>query len=330
MAASQNKPKRNHHILPEFYLKGFVIKKNEPFLWIYKRGEDYNPGQGKITNNPYKESVGEIFERDFYAEPTKAKKEDFEVFEDKLEQLEKPCNQIFEKLRSRQRISAEEKHQFSIYIEMMRRRVLAGRETIKELLPKHAAEYEPSIKLFQNLNWPDTPETRGRLKQISERIVQEEGFDVRMHNRTSVAAPDSLLIEVLEKMTWSFYIAPESHAFFTTDNPVFISEKFGLQKNISELSFPISNDVALVASWNRNLKEGFVEAKPQVVKELNRRTASKASRQIYFSKNSDWVIKVLNKNFYEYRPIYSVRPVFTVAEIVTDGPESKPRVVVSI
>lgn len=330
MAANQNKPKRNHHILPEFYLKGFVIKANEPFIWVYKRDEEYNPGQGKITNNPYKESIGEISEKDFYAEPKKDKREDYEFFENELEQLEKPCNQIFEKLRSRQMINAEEKRKFSIYIEMMRRRVRAGREMIAKSLPKYSAEYEPSKKLFQRLNWEDMPETRDYLKQISKRMVQEDGFDIRMHNRTSVAAPDSLLIEVLEKMTWSFYVAPEEHAFFTGDNPVFISEQFGLRKNISEMSFPISTSVALVTSWNRLLKEQFVEAKPQVVKELNRRTASKASQQLYFAKNPDWVVKVLNKKPYEYHPIYSVSSVFDVAEIVADTPESKPHVVVNI
>jgi hypothetical protein len=56
MANKRNNPKRDHHVLPEFYLKGFVIKKGEPFIWIYKRGELYNPGQGKITNNPFKDS----------------------------------------------------------------------------------------------------------------------------------------------------------------------------------------------------------------------------------------------------------------------------------
>lgn len=330
MAANQNKPKRNHHILPELYLKGFVIKKDEPFIWVYKRGEEYNPGQGKISNNPYKESIGGIYERDFYAEPQKTKGEDFEIFENELEQLEKPCDLIFQKLRSRQMINSAEKHQFSIYIEMMRRRVRAGREMIRRLLPQHSVEYEPSKKLFQRLNWPNTYETREYLKEFSKGMVQQEGFDIRMHNRTSTAAPDSLLIEVLEKMTWNFYIAPDGYSFFTGDNPVFISDEFGLRKNVSELSFPISTDIVLVASWNKMLKEGLAETKPQFVKEINRRTASKASREIYFSKNPNWVLTVLNKNSYKYRPMYSVASVFDVAEIIADTDGSKPRVIVKV
>lgn len=312
-------------------MKGFVIKKDEPFIWVFKRGEKYNPGQGKITNNPYKDSIRRTtVERDFYADPKEGGQKDYETFENKLEQLEKPCNQIFERLRAHQTITDEEKHQFSIYIEMMRRRVRAGRETVKKLLPKHASIYEPSTKLFQKLNWPDIPETRDHLKQVSDRMVQKKGFDIQMHNRTTVAASDSFLVQVLQKMTWNFYIAPETHAFFTNDNPVFISEQFGLEKNVSELSFPISTDVTLVASWNRNLKEGFVDAKPQVVKELNRRTISKMSGHIYFSRNPEWVVTMLNKSLYEYRPIYSVKSVVTVAKIVTDPQGSKPRVVVNI
>ena len=79
-------------------MKGFVIKTDEPFIWVYKRGEQYNPGQGKITNNPFKDSIRRAaVERDFYADPKEGGKKDLETFENKLEKLEKPANPIFEK-----------------------------------------------------------------------------------------------------------------------------------------------------------------------------------------------------------------------------------------
>lgn len=324
-----NKPKRNHHIVPGLYLKGFVIENEEPFIWVYKRGDPYNPGNGKNTNNPYKDSIKNAgAERDFYADPKGGGIKDFETFENILESLEKPANPIFQKLRARQMINNEEKCLFSRYIILMYRRVRSGREKVKEHLAKHT--YEPSKELFQKANLPDTPENRAELKKISASLAQKEGFDIQTHNRITAATPDSFMIEVLQKMTWSFYFAPAPHAFLTSDNPVFISDKFGLAKNISELSFPISTDIALVASWNRFLKEDFSEAKPQLLKELNRRTINAASQHVYYSQNPEWVLKILDKKTYEYHPIYSVKSVYTVARIVTEPADSRPRVEISI
>jgi hypothetical protein len=212
----------------------------------------------------------------------------------------------------------------------MHRRVQAGREVSNKLLPKMVANYEPAKEVFQKLNWPDIPETRVLLKETSKRMAQKDGFDIQMHLRAIPAAQDSFLVEALQKMTWHFFMAPKGHAFLTGDNPVFIPEQHGLGKNVSELSFPISTDVALVASWHSEFKEGFFNATPQVVKEMNRRTAHAASHCLYFSQSLEWVVTLLNKNVYKYNPMHSATSVFTVVKLVTDGPESKPRLIFSV
>ena len=321
-----NNPKRNHHVTPKLYLKGFVIKKDDPSIWVYKRDNQYNPGDDQTINNPYKDSIKNAgVERDFYANPKADGTQDFETFENKLELLEKPADPIFQKIRARQVITEEEKCLFSCYIIQMYRRVLSGREKVKKLLATQT--YEPSKEFFEKTNLPDTPEMRAELKIISDNMKQKPGFDIQAHNRITAATPDSFMIEALQKMIWTFYIPPAPHAFLTSDNPVFISEHFGLGKNISELSFPISSDVALVASWNKFVKEGFSEVPPQFLKELNRRTISGASQNVYFSKSPEWVLKILNKNVYKYRPMYSVKSVHDVVKLVTDGADSKPRLI---
>lgn len=115
MGNDKNKPKREHHILPKLYLKGFVIKEGEPFIWVYKHGEPYNPGQGRITNNPYRASIGKLSVRDYYAYPEEEGKKDFETYENILESLEKPANLVFEKIRKYKAITFGEKHAFSLY-----------------------------------------------------------------------------------------------------------------------------------------------------------------------------------------------------------------------
>src|SRR5665213_538721 len=297
-----NKDKHNNHVLPKLYLKGFVIKKDEPFIWVYQRGQPYNPGgeqynhRDKITHNPYNDTIrnaGALI--DFYADPKKDGTKDYETFENKLELLEKPHDPIFKKLRAHQVITHEEKCRFSSYIVLMHRRVPAGRRTIKELVSKKGL-YEPTKELLQKLNQrfnlQDTPELRAAIRQKVESKAQDEDYHIQGHNRITAASPDSLLIEKLQKMTSTFYIAPGADIFLTGDNPVFIPDAYGIagDKRFSELSFPISTDVALVASWNRALKNGFVEATPQMIKDINRRTVSKSSQYIYFSKNAEWVV----------------------------------------
>jgi hypothetical protein len=49
-------PKRNHHFLPKLYLKGFAEGKKKPFVWVYEKDGDYNPGH-KSHNNPQRRPI---------------------------------------------------------------------------------------------------------------------------------------------------------------------------------------------------------------------------------------------------------------------------------
>ena len=304
-------------------LKGFVINNDQPHIWVYKRGEPYNPGKGTITNNPYHRSIEDAgAEWDFFADPKKDGNKDFETFENILESLEKPADAIFKKLRAHQAITQEEKCIFSRYVILMQTRVWSGRERIKKLLPETLVASEPPKEFFEETNLQDTPKLRAQWKEAAESLAKQPDFHIGLHNRVAVVAPDSFRVQALQRMTWTFYVAPNSCAFFTGDNPVFIP-KFGFGWNNSELSFPISTDVALIASWNKAMTEGFEEAKSQIVKQINHRTINQASR-IYFSQNPDWIVKMLKKGDYEYHPVYSPKSVYKVAELVTDTPDSKP------
>jgi hypothetical protein len=320
----QNCRKRNQHVLPKLYLKGFVIETDKPFIWVYKRGEPYNPGNGKITNNPYKRSINNAgVERDFFADPQRDGSTDYDTYENILEKLEKPANPIFQKLCARQAISGDEKSFFSEYIIMMYRRVKSGRYKVRQLLPKTMETAEPLHDFFQRNNLPDTPHLRQKYKDTVERLGKWNNYHISLHNRLAADSQNSFLIPVLREMTWTFYIAEEPHSFLTGDNPVFIPEQFGLGSNVSELSFPISSNVALIASWNKMLKEGFQAAHPEIIKEVNRRTVHQASENVYFCDNQKWVVTALENSSYEYHPIYTVKPMRRVAEIATDSTGAK-------
>jgi Protein of unknown function (DUF4238) len=229
-----NGPKREHHIIPRLYLKGFVISPGKPFIWAYKCGEAYNPGSGRNTNNPFKVSINSAgSERDYYAIPGLTGREQYELFENELEALEKPANPVLEKLRNLQAISEEEKRTFAAYMIHMSRRVSAGRAMTNSLWPKVAEEYEPPDALYHLKGWAKTPENRSRLKAEAMSITKKPGYAIHMHRGGVHATEESLMTEALKLMTWHFFKAPAGHAFLTGDNPVFFDQGVGLASSVA-------------------------------------------------------------------------------------------------
>jgi len=320
-----NKPKRQHHVIPRLYLKGFVINPGEPFIWVYKRGEGYKSGTGKLTNNPFKDSINSAgSERDYYSNPGQPGREGYETFENELEALEKPANPIWNKIRSGQAISEAEKNDFAAYMIHLSRRVSAGRDLTNAMWPGIAEDYEPPDELYQLKCWPKTPETRLRLKAEVKAITQKPGHAIQMHRGTVLAGPESLMVEALKMMTWHIFKAPAGHALLTGDNPVFYDMGFGLASSFADVSLPLSTDLALVASWWKLTDQQFAEVAPAVVEEINRRTIHSASKHLYFSKSEEWVTALFGRADYKYRPMYSPQSNFKVVELVSAGPNCKP------
>lgn len=303
MTPTRTNPKRNHHILPKLYLSGFIITPGQPFIWAYKRGEKYNPGNGKITNNPCKHSIGRLTARDFYAYPVEDGTKDFDSYENFLEKLEKPADQVFRKLRSRQTITSKEKQIFCLYLVQMVKRVPAHRKELSDIAKIVATTYEMPQEAMARLNLPNDETTRRRVKQLTARLSQQEGFDNRIHLKVLSLVTSSLLLDVLAKMSWRFFVAPPNHRFLTGDNPVFFTRPIGLDKADSEISFPISSEICLAAS-NRVYPEGFIEAPTQIVKELNRRTATHALQFLYSSQSEPWIVTLFNKEHHVLHRIH--------------------------
>jgi hypothetical protein len=319
-------PKRRHHVLPQMYLKGFIIPRDEPHLWVYKSGQPFRPGCGRTTDNPFKQSVRLAgTERDFYSDPLPDGRKDFDTFENILESLEKPADPIFRKLRGTERIDEQEKLLFAQYIILIMRRVWSSREEVN----RRAAEpgsYRPTDHLLRKLDVARTPETEAYLMEVWQRMANRPGFAVQLHNRLAAASQDSFLVVALQKMRWIFYVAPAGYHFVTSDNPAW-HPKIGLAKSIAELSFPISASIALVATWNKNVNEGFTNATAQIVKEVNRRTIHAGQKNIFASQAEEWIINTFNRQVYDYKPIFNSKEIYDVVKLVPDVPGSRGKLV---
>ena len=295
-----NNPKRNHHVLPKLYLKGFVIPDDAPHIWIYTRDRSYKPGRGRLTDNPYRDSINQaMVVRDYYADG-----KDFETYENVLESLEKPANVIIKKIRACQPISETEKEVFTNYIVQMHRRVPRYREEMGKYIPGVMKEYEESEELLGRITRPGIKDPKAHLKQILDKIANDKDLSLHTHLQNIATTPRSQLIPVIRSMNWHFFVAPKNHAYLTGDDPMFIHKSLGLNKPNSELSFPISSLVTLVASWRLDVAGGYIQANANVVKELNRRTASQAIMHLCSSENESWIVGLLNKKQHKLNLIW--------------------------
>ena len=227
---------------------------------------------------------------------------DFERIENLLEDFERPTISVLEKLRDLKTITSEEKATFSFYIVQMYRRMPRHREDLAKTFPKVLVELEPEVR--ENFRLPNTQETKDLFEKILERTKAPD-YQTRVHLDVIANTRTSRVMKIVEGMKWRFFIAPKGQKYFTSDDPVFYFKDLGLLRSESEVSFPLSTDVALVASQSEKVREGFFPATLQIVKELNRRTASRTLQRAYFWRPEPWVLNLLNKSTYQLAPLVS-------------------------
>jgi hypothetical protein len=102
-------------------------------------------------------------------------------------------------------------------------------------------------------------------------------------------------LAALSTMTWRFLTFDKESAFLASDNPVYYHSGMGIGKPDSEVSFPISSNLVLWATWRRDLREGFFPMKEKLVREMNRRTAFAATKYVFYSREEEWVANLINR-----------------------------------
>ncbi len=298
----QNQTKHNHHIIPKLYLKGFVKDRRHPFVWVYKKGQTFHPGS-KSHHNPRKMPISKAgMERDHYAFKERDGSMDYDTYENILESTEKPSAGILNKLRRQQMISNDEKLVFAKYIFYMFKRVSKRAQRMNEswverLESVMASKFTELDTLESNTPKDDT----STLAKIAEkRREAQDYFEYHSENFMDSEIPLSAMAmesqkhvpQILAAMKWQFFVALEGTEFITGDDPVFNP---GLEHSYAEYSFPISKDVALVASWH-NVVEGFFDAIPEMVTEINQRVMNNAQNETYSSRKDSSLVELFNNS----------------------------------
>ncbi len=269
------------HYVPQYYLKGFSQNEGKR-IWIYDKTDGVKfPTQVKSIAN-----ITEFYSR--------------EVEQYLANTIEGPANKVLMKIRQFEQIDQKDKEILSEYMAVMIKRVPKGLQRLEEMAPSINKELfaELSEELSQiALAMPEKKDVAERriteIEAILERYSKDPPKEIWLENIPPERSPK--VVAALNGMIWRFLVSKNESEFLTSDNPLFFFTSIGIGKPISEVLFPVAKNIALWATWKTNLPEGFINTTSQAVKEMNRRTASYATRYIFKAKDEDWVLPFVMK-----------------------------------
>lgn len=251
-------------------------------IWVYERG----------SSKPFPSTEKSIANENNYYSP--------EIEAYLANAIETPANAVLKKIKKREQISDDDREKLAIYMINMINRVPQSKVTMKKMMPKSSKKllekYENDIaklKLKNQRNSDSFEKRLNEIRKISEKITKNIPKDLWLNLVKPSSMPNAL--EKIYQMTWLFLTFDDYPAFFTCDNPVFFFKDIGIGAPESEITFPISSNIVLWATWRTDLNEGYSKIKSAVFKEINRRTVNNTTRFLYSAKKEFWIQKFVNK-----------------------------------
>ena len=209
---------------------------------------------------------------------------------------------MFEKIQSRTSLDADDKRKFANYIVLLMRRTPKQREQARDWVEENSETYFKELEGFLKARQSEsTLEDAAKIKIFLSKVN-----DIRTNRRVCPADVWNRMLSpelyprarrAIETMKWLFFIH-EDRVFLTSDNPVFYFENLGLGNKRSELSLPVSSNIALLAAWDIK-SERIVNANDRQIRNLNSRTVASATKYIYSHQPCAAEIHSLKKGMYQ-------------------------------
>ncbi len=267
-----------HHYVPRFYLRGFA---NGEALWAFDK------------------TLGSRF-------PTQVKSiaNETAMYSDELEahlatQVEDPAKPAITKLRAQQQLTPGERLALAKYIVVLWKRVPKARERAAVRLPGVADEVQTDLHAQLDKLASENPDLlakidkwRADVDSVIAKQRQSPSPEIWYHSIRAQSGPQ--VVDALLSMNWLF-LRSQTDQFLTGDNPVFFFEHEGISKPSSELTFPLSSNLALWATRLPRPTMQYLPASPAGVREINRRTAHNSARFVFAKANEPWILPFVLK-----------------------------------
>lgn len=271
-----------HHYIPQAYLRGFTEPGSDRFIWMYD----------KVTGRFSRPTVRKLAQqKNFYSQ---------EVESELNRIIETPAHRVLNMLRQGETIGDQDRAQLAIYIGTMMWRVPHIRAERLKRWPQaikdvHAQTREQLEEMRHNLDVDQAAVAR-RLQEIETADKRcEEEVPQEVLDSFRLPWPSEKMVSVIYSMNWRFGTSDGPSYYLTSDNPAFFFESYGLGRPESKLSFPISSDLALFGTWQTSSLPLMFKAPQNMVKEVNRRVASIATRFLFYKERQEWVATLARK-----------------------------------
>lgn len=281
-----------HHYVPQYYLRGFALPHAPTEVW------QFDKASGAFSNRPI--PIDNVAQSgSFYSDET----------ERQLNELvEIPADRVLERLRlpvpKAITLSSEDREHLAVYIATMVKRVPAYRQYAKSLVPRAldsvCSELREQLQRAATSTTPDLLERRLReMDAVERKFLAQTPPDLR--TRIDNPWPESYLTDLVLSMHWFFVAEPADNQFVITDNPSFFFSELGLGSQDSELTFPLSSDLALFAARGARAKGNKVVRDARLVRLANARMIGQATRFVYSRAQAWWIPTVASKPLYGRR-----------------------------
>ena len=241
--SKMNKPKRRHHYIPQFYLKGFTdADPSDPYDKLYVYSKDRIESYGDVMYLAPKD-IG--YEKDGYTLRLSDGTTDSEIIENKFAEMDNIAALLLKKILNGQRLNEEESNCFTWnFLTTMSMRTPVAREQCKTI----------ANILKINLKWQENMDPLFGFLQ---------DYDFKLFRAAK----------------WICFKAPVGSYFLTSDNP-FLSTKWDNKATI--LILPLSKNYCIVGSTNHDfIINNFTKKANQEIRKINSIIIKSASRDIY-------------------------------------------------
>ena len=253
------------HYVPQNYLKGFSDPANQEMIWMSDKSEP--------TDKPKHLPIKVVAQSpDFYTPEA-------ERWLNKV--VEMPAQEQLRRLAMGERIHGDDRLIVAIYVQVMVLRVPHARKILGGMVHDGVADFVAEIKA----NPDEIPADMSKEGFFELLDSWHQGINENGPSLEPMREPwiQCALVDMLYEMTWRVIRMDEPNVFISGDNPVFLTDEIGLTHLDGDLSFPISSQAALHASWiSGPAKLMFVPGTEYVAQEINRRTVC-AAEQFLFS-----------------------------------------------
>lgn len=284
---SPNEPK-HHHYIPQHYLRGFCADDLPGLLWVYTKGraDTYQTGITNIAK-----------ENAFYLP---------EVEKALASHIESPAEPVLKKIRARGSLTSADREILAVYLTILHKRVPNYRKSVRDLTPAVYPEVLAEAETEYLFGISNPVERARRCAEIEiERELWKQGPPAAAQRFAEQPWTSGEIEARLLKMNWYFLIAAGSSHYVTCDNPFFIFTGLGLNRPESELSCPISRDLAILATGSARNWPTYVMASERLVQEINRRSVQNATSRVYYAEKTEWLDRMVQKRRLKLNKILS-------------------------